>query len=55
MIDGDSTSTGGNGKIIYGGRIAEEDSLPALAKAYPNHPGPKFRFWVIFNNSPSGA
>ncbi len=52
MIDGDLYVDGGvTGNIIYGGRIAEEDSLPALwQKAYPNHPGPKFRFWVIFNN-----
>ena len=39
------------GNIIYGGRIAEEDSLPAQwQKAYPNLPIPKFRYWVIFNN-----
>jgi hypothetical protein len=45
-VDGSVT-----GNIIYGGRIAEEDSLPALwQKAYPNLPIPKFRFWVIFNN-----
>ena len=45
-VDGSVT-----GNIIYGGRIAEEDSLPALwHKAYPNLPSPKFRFWVIFNN-----
>lgn len=52
MIDGELYVDGGvTGNIIYGGRIAEEDSLPALwQKAYPNHHGPKFRFWVIFNN-----
>ncbi|MGB8639499.1 MAG: patatin-like phospholipase family protein [Pseudolabrys sp.] len=45
-VDGSVT-----GNIIYGGRIAEEDSLPALwQKTYPNLPSPKFRFWVIFNN-----
>jgi Patatin-like phospholipase len=45
-VDGSAT-----GNIIYGGRIAEEDSLPALwQKAYPNLPMPKFRYWVIFNN-----
>jgi Patatin-like phospholipase len=39
------------GNIIYGGRITEENSLPALwQKAYPNLPIPKIRFWVIFNN-----
>ena len=52
MIDDDLYVDGGvTGNIIYGGRIAEEDSLPALwQKAYPNLPIPKFRFWVIFNN-----
>ena len=52
MIDGELYVDGGvTGNIIYGVRIAEEDSLPALwQKAYPNHGDPKFRFWVIFNN-----
>jgi len=52
IIDGVLYVDGGvTGNIIYGGRIAEEDSLPALwQKAYPNHGDPKFRFWVIFNN-----
>ena len=52
MIDDELYVDGGvTGNIIYGGRIAEEDSLPALwQKAYPNLPIPKFRFWVIFNN-----
>jgi predicted acylesterase/phospholipase RssA len=52
MIDGELYVDGGvTGNIIYGGRIAEEDSLPALwQKAYPNRGDPKFRFWVIFNN-----
>jgi predicted acylesterase/phospholipase RssA len=52
MIDGELYVDGGvTGNIIYGGRIADEDSLPALwQKAYPNHGDPKFRFWVIFNN-----
>jgi hypothetical protein len=52
IIDGELYVDGGvTGNIIYGGRIAEEDSLPALwQKAYPNLPVPKFRFWVIFNN-----
>ena len=52
IIDGELYVDGGvTGNIIYGGRIAEEDSLPALwQKAYPNLPIPKFRFWVIFNN-----
>src|SRR5262245_39617253 len=52
IIDGELYVDGGvTGNIIYGGRIAEEDSLPALwQKSYPNLPIPKFRFWVIFNN-----
>ena len=52
MIDGELYVDGGvTANIIYGGRIAEEDSLPALwQEAYPNHHDPKFRFWVIFNN-----
>ena len=52
MIDDQLYVDGGvTGNIIYGGRIGEEDSLPALwQKAYPNVPIPKMRFWVIFNN-----
>jgi hypothetical protein len=52
MIDDQLYVDGGvTGNIIYGGRIGEEDSLPALwQKAYPNLPIPKMRFWVIFNN-----
>jgi hypothetical protein len=52
MIDNELYVDGGvTGNIIYGGRIAEEDSLPALwQKAYPNLPIPKIRYWVIFNN-----
>jgi len=52
IIDDQLYVDGGvTGNIIYGGRIAEEDSLPAQwQKAYPNLPIPKFRFWVIFNN-----
>jgi hypothetical protein len=40
MTDGELYVDGGvTGNIIYGGRIAEEDSLPALwQQAYPNHP-----------------
>jgi Patatin-like phospholipase len=52
IIDDELYVDGGvTGNIIYGGRIAEEDSLPALwQKAYPNLPIPKIRYWVIFNN-----
>jgi hypothetical protein len=52
MIDDGLYVDGGvTGNIIYGGRIDEEDSLPALwQKAYPNLPIPKVRFWVLFNN-----
>ena len=42
---------GVTGNIIYGGRVKEEDSLPALwAATYPSLPIPKIRYWVIFNN-----
>ena len=52
MIDDELYVDGGvTGNIIYGGRITEDHSLPALwQKAYPNLPMPKTRFWVIFNN-----
>jgi hypothetical protein len=52
IIDDELYVDGGvTGNIIYGGRIAEEDSLPALwQKTYPKLPIPKMRFWVIFNN-----
>ena len=52
MIDGELYVDGGvTGNIIYGGRISEDRSLPALwQKAYPDLPIPKMRFWVIFNN-----
>jgi hypothetical protein len=52
MINQELYVDGGvTGNIIYGGRLAEEDSLPGLwQKAYPNLPMLKFRFWVIFNN-----
>jgi len=39
------------GNIVYGGKTAEGDSLPAAwQRAYPDLPIPKVRFWVIFNN-----
>ena len=52
MIDDELYVDGGvTGNIIYGGRISEDHSLPALwQKAYPNLPMPKTRYWVIFNN-----
>src|SRR5215831_10114368 len=52
MIDNELYVDGGvTGNIIYGGRIAEEDSLPALWQhAYPTLPIPTIRYWVIFNN-----
>jgi hypothetical protein len=52
MIDDELYVDGGvTGNIIYGGRISEDHSLPALwQNAYPNLPIPKMRFWVIFNN-----
>jgi hypothetical protein len=52
MIDDELYVDGGvTGNIVYGGRITEDHSMPALwQKAYPNLPMPKTRFWVIFNN-----
>jgi len=52
MIDDELYVDGGvTGNIIYGGRIAEEDSLPALWQhAYPTLPIPPIRYWVLFNN-----
>ena len=52
MIDDELYVDGGvTGNIIYGGRVTEEDSLPAAwQKIYPNLPIPKMRYWVIFNN-----
>ena len=52
MIDNELYVDGGvTGNIIYGGRVGEEDSLPAAwQKTYPNLPIPKIRYWVIFNN-----
>jgi hypothetical protein len=52
MIDDELYVDGGvTGNIVYGGRVAEDHSLPALwQSAYPNLPIPKTRFWVIFNN-----
>jgi hypothetical protein len=52
IIDNELYVDGGvTGNIIYGGRIGEEDSLPAAwQKTYPNLPIPKIRYWVIFNN-----
>jgi predicted acylesterase/phospholipase RssA len=52
IIDNEMYVDGGvTGNIIYGGRVREEDSLPALWKQrYPDLPMPKTRYWVIFNN-----
>jgi len=52
MIDNELYVDGGvTGNIIYGGRVAEEDSLPALwQRTYPTLPIPPIRYWVIFNN-----
>jgi hypothetical protein len=51
-IDGQIYVDGGvTGNIIYGGRVKEEESLPAQWKQnYPDLPMPKIRYWVIFNN-----
>jgi len=46
FVDGAVTSN-----IMYGGRIREADSLPALwQQKYPDIPIPPTRYWVIFNN-----
>jgi hypothetical protein len=51
-IDGLMYVDGGvTANILYGGRISEEDSVPALwQRLYPDIPLPKIRYWVIFNN-----
>ena len=39
------------GNILYGGRVRENEGLPALWSAtYPGRPLPRVRYWVIFNN-----
>ena len=39
------------GNILYGGRIGESATLPALWQAkHPGAPMPLMRYWVIFNN-----
>lgn len=52
VIDEELYVDGGvTGNIIYGGRVGEEDTLPAQWQAHhADRPIPKFRFWVIFNN-----
>lgn len=52
LIDGTMYVDGGvTGNIIYGGRIGEDDSLPAQWQLrYPDTPIPKIRYWVLFNN-----
>jgi hypothetical protein len=51
-IDGTLYVDGGvTGNILYGGRLREDQSLPAVwSSTYPNLPIPKVRYWVIFNN-----
>jgi predicted acylesterase/phospholipase RssA len=51
-IDGSLYVDGGvTGNILYGGRVREEQSFPALwVAAYPHLPVPTIRYWVIFNN-----
>src|SRR5262245_1091346 len=39
------------GNILYGGRVREDESLPAQWRAkHSKLPMPRFRYWVIFNN-----
>lgn len=51
-IDGRLYVDGGiTGNILYGARMHEEDSFPAVWKTtYPDQPIPKLRYWVVFNN-----
>ncbi len=51
-IDGQMFVDGGvTANIIYGGRLGEEDSLPAIwQRLYPGEAIPTIRFWIIFNN-----
>ncbi len=52
MIDDEMLVDGGiTGNIIYGGRVREGNSLPAIwQKKFPDAPVPTIRFWVLFNN-----
>lgn len=52
VIDNQMYVDGGiTGNIIYGGRLSEDDTLPALWQAnFPEFPIPRIRYWVIFNN-----
>lgn len=51
-IDGRLYVDGGiTGNILYGARMHEEDSFPAVWKTtYPDQPIPKLRYWIVFNN-----
>lgn len=52
LIDNTMYVDGGiTGNIIYGGRIAEVQSIQSVwQQQYPDLPIPKERIWVIFNN-----
>lgn len=52
LVDGEMLVDGGvTGNIIYGGRIADQDTIPAVwQRTYPGVPIPRIRYWVIFNN-----
>jgi predicted acylesterase/phospholipase RssA len=52
MIDGEMYVDGGiTGNIIYGGKVSEDDSIPAQwVRRYPGVPLPKTRYWIVFNN-----
>jgi hypothetical protein len=52
MIENQMYVDGGvTGNMLYGGRVAEEDTLaPTWKQMYPDIPIPKIRFWVIYNN-----
>lgn len=56
-IDGEMYVDGGvTGNIIYGGRLAEGDTLPGIwQREHPDLPLPTFRYWVLFNNQVRGS
>jgi hypothetical protein len=51
-IDGSIFVDGGvTANILYGGRVREEESFPALwARHCPETPMPRIRYWLLFNN-----
>lgn len=52
MVDGEMYVDGAmTGNVLYGARMREEDTLPAVwDAAYPGATMPLVRYWIIFNN-----